>query len=90
MLLVVLFWAGNFTAAKIAFDEASIRSAFTALRFALAAVVLWFVVRWAEGPARLPRGAFWPLVGARRHRQHASTRSVSWRDWSAPPPPRVR
>jgi drug/metabolite transporter (DMT)-like permease len=62
MLLVVLFWAGNFTAAKIAFDDHFDAPAFTAVRFALASIVLWFVVRWAEGPTRLPRGAFWPLV----------------------------
>jgi len=62
MLLVVLFWAGNFTAAKIAFDDGFAAPAFTAVRFTLAAIILWFVVRWAEGPAKLPRGAFWPLV----------------------------
>lgn len=62
MLLVVLFWAGNFTAAKIAFDDHFAPPAFTAVRFSMAAVVLWFVVRWVEGPARIPRGAFWPLV----------------------------
>ena len=30
MLLVVLFWAGNFTAAKIAFDDGFAAPAFTA------------------------------------------------------------
>lgn len=62
MLLVVLFWAGNFTAAKIAFNDHLDPLAFTALRFVLASAVLWAIVRWAEGPAPLPRGAFWPLV----------------------------
>jgi drug/metabolite transporter (DMT)-like permease len=62
MLLVVLFWAGNFTAAKIAFDDGFAAPAFTAVRFTLAAIILWFIVRWAEGPTRLPKGAFWPLV----------------------------
>jgi drug/metabolite transporter (DMT)-like permease len=61
MLLVVLFWAGNFTAAKIAFTQLD-PLAFTALRFVLASVVFWMVVHVAEGPARLPYGAFWPLV----------------------------
>lgn len=62
MLLVVLFWAGNFTAAKISFDDHFSPPAFTAVRFTLASVVLWFVVRWVEKPGPLPRGAFWPLV----------------------------
>ncbi|MGH7594591.1 MAG: DMT family transporter [Gemmatimonadales bacterium] len=62
MWLVVLFWSGNFTAAKIAFDNHFDPPAFTAVRFTLAAIVLWFVVRRVEGPSRLPSGAFWPLV----------------------------
>jgi drug/metabolite transporter (DMT)-like permease len=62
MLLVVLFWAGNFTAAKIAFNDHLDPLAFTALRFVLASVVLWAIVRWAEGPAPLPPDAIWPLV----------------------------
>ena len=62
MLLVVLFWAGNFTAAKIAFNGHLDPTAFTALRFVLATVVLWAIVRWAERPAPLPRGALWRLV----------------------------
>lgn len=61
MLLLVVFWAGNFTAAKVAFTQLD-PLAFTAIRFALGAVVLWGVVRILEGPTRLPRGAFWPLV----------------------------
>jgi drug/metabolite transporter (DMT)-like permease len=62
MLLVVLFWAGNFSAAKIAFNGHLDPAAFTALRFVLATVVLWGIVRWVEGPVPLPPGAFWPLV----------------------------
>lgn len=62
MLLVVLFWAGNFTAAKLAFEQHLDPTAFTAIRFVLASIVLWVVVRVVEGPAPLPRGAFWPLV----------------------------
>ena len=62
MLLVVLFWAGNFTAAKIAFNGHFDPLAFTAIRFALGSAVLWLVVRWAERPAPLPHGAFWRLV----------------------------
>jgi drug/metabolite transporter (DMT)-like permease len=61
MLFVVLFWAGNFTAAKIAFTQLD-PLAFTALRFLIASTVFWMVVRVVEGPAPLPRGAFWQLV----------------------------
>ena len=62
LLLVVLFWAGNFTAAKIAFRDHFDPLAFTAIRFVIGSVVLWALVRWYEGPTRLPPGAFWPLV----------------------------
>src|ERR1700690_2786554 len=61
MLLVVLFWAGNFTASKIAFKELD-PLAFTALRFVIASVVLWGVVRWVEGPTKLPPGALVRLI----------------------------
>ena len=61
MLLVVVFWAGNFTAAKLAFNHLD-PLAFTALRFVLASAVLWAIVRWVEGPAPLPAGALWPLI----------------------------
>ena len=61
MLLVVLFWGGNFTAVKLAFTQLD-PLAFTAMRFAIGSVVLWWVVRWLEHPAPLPPGAFWPLV----------------------------
>jgi drug/metabolite transporter (DMT)-like permease len=54
MLLVTLFWGGNFTAMKLAFGQIE-PLAFTALRFALASVVLWMIVRHFEGPRRLPR-----------------------------------
>ena len=61
MLLVVLFWAGNFTASKIAFKELD-PLAFTALRFSIASVVLWGVVRWVEGPSKLPPGVLVRLI----------------------------
>lgn len=54
MLLVVLFWAGNFTATKVAFTELG-PLAFTAMRFALATAVIWFIVRRVEGPGPIPR-----------------------------------
>jgi drug/metabolite transporter (DMT)-like permease len=62
MLLVVLFWGGNFTATKIAFTEIP-PLAFTALRFVVATAILAWLVRRVEGPARpLPSGAAWRLV----------------------------
>lgn len=62
MLLVTLFWGGNFTATKLAFTQIE-PLAFTAIRFTLATVVLWAIVRMVEGPPQpLPPGTFWPLV----------------------------
>jgi drug/metabolite transporter (DMT)-like permease len=56
MLLVTLFWGGNFTATKIAFTEIP-PLAFTGLRFALATLVLWLIVGRLEGHRPLPPGA---------------------------------
>lgn len=61
LLLVTVFWGGNFTATKLAFTEIE-PLAFTAIRFVLASVVLWWIVRKVEGPAPLPPRTFWPLV----------------------------
>ncbi|MEO5799648.1 MAG: DMT family transporter, partial [Gemmatimonadales bacterium] len=61
MVLVTLFWGGNFTATKLAFTQIE-PLAFTALRFVLATVVIWFIVRRVEGPAPLPPGTLWPLI----------------------------
>jgi drug/metabolite transporter (DMT)-like permease len=61
MLLVVLFWAGNFTATKVAFTEIG-PLAFTALRFSLAAVVIWLIVRRVERPAPMPRQHIFRLI----------------------------
>lgn len=61
MLLVTLFWGGNFTATKLAFTQIE-PLAFTALRFTLATVVIWCIVHRVEGPAPLPKGTFWPLI----------------------------
>jgi drug/metabolite transporter (DMT)-like permease len=61
LLLVVLFWAGNFTAAKISFSQLD-PLAFTAIRFALGAAVLWIVVRAVEGNRPLPPHALRPLI----------------------------
>ena len=61
MLLVTLFWGGNFTATKLAFTQIE-PLAFTALRFLLATAVIWLIVRRVEGPAPLPPGALGPLI----------------------------
>jgi drug/metabolite transporter (DMT)-like permease len=61
MLLVVLFWAGNFTVMKIGFTELP-PLAFNAIRFSLASVVLWAIVRRVEGSHPLPRGTLGPLI----------------------------
>ncbi len=61
MLLLVVFWAGNFTAAKLAFTQLD-PLAFTAMRFSFASVVLWIIVRSTEGPTRLPRRALGRLI----------------------------
>jgi drug/metabolite transporter (DMT)-like permease len=61
MLLVALFWGGNFTATKLAFSQLP-PLAFNALRFTLGSLVLWAIVRRIEGRAPLPAGTFWPLV----------------------------
>lgn len=61
MLLVVIFWAGNFTATKVAFDTIA-PLAFTALRFVAGSLLLWLIVRRTEGEAPLPRGVMSRLV----------------------------
>lgn len=61
MILVTLFWGGNFTATKIAFTEIP-PLAFTALRFMIATAVLWVIVGRLEGRKPLPPGAFKRLL----------------------------
>ncbi len=61
MLLVTLLWGGNFTATKIAFKELD-PLAFTALRFVIAAAVLWLIVRKFEGGLPRPPRTLWPLI----------------------------
>jgi drug/metabolite transporter (DMT)-like permease len=57
MLLVCLIWGINFSVTKIAIAEIPALP-FTAVRFTLASVLLWAVVRVVEGPARIG-GAAW-------------------------------
>lgn len=61
MLAVAVFWAGNFTATKVAFETIP-PLAFTAVRFAAGSVLLWWIVRRTEGDARPDRATLWRLV----------------------------
>ncbi|HJX87505.1 MAG TPA: DMT family transporter, partial [Gemmatimonadales bacterium] len=61
MLAVVLIWGLNFSVTKGAFDTFP-PLAFTAVRFAIASVVLMLLVRRVEGAGRLPDGALVRLV----------------------------
>lgn len=61
MLLVCLIWGFNFSITKSAFDQIP-PLAFTAVRFAISSLLLWVVLRVAEGPAKLPPGALRRLV----------------------------
>jgi len=61
MLLVCLIWGLNFSVTKAAFDQIP-PLPFTAVRFIIASLLLWLVVRAVEGPARLPPGALRLLI----------------------------
>lgn len=54
LLLVVLFWAFNVTAAKVALGE-MLPLAFNMIRFAGAALLLLAAARWREGSIRIAR-----------------------------------
>ncbi len=61
MLLTTLFWGGNFTASKVAFEEIP-PLAFTAVRFLLGAILLWVIVRRTEGRVKIPAEMILPLT----------------------------
>jgi drug/metabolite transporter (DMT)-like permease len=61
MLLVCLIWGLNFGVTKSAFDQIP-PLPFTAIRFIVASLLLWPVLRMVEGPARLPPGALKHLI----------------------------
>ncbi|HMH55348.1 MAG TPA: DMT family transporter, partial [Gemmatimonadales bacterium] len=61
MLLVCLIWGLNFSVTKIALDQIP-PLPFTAIRFAAASLLLWLVLRLAEGPAQIPSGGLKKLV----------------------------
>jgi drug/metabolite transporter (DMT)-like permease len=52
MLVVCLIWGVNFSVTKLAIGQMPALP-FTAIRFALASLLLWLVVRLTEGPAEL-------------------------------------
>lgn len=60
MLLVVLIWGGNFTATKVALQQLP-PLPFTALRFAVASLLLLALLFHREG-VRLPRRDTWPAL----------------------------
>jgi drug/metabolite transporter (DMT)-like permease len=61
MLLVCLIWGVNFSVTKIAIGLIPALP-FTAVRFTLASLLLWVIVRMVEGPARLDRAAWRRLI----------------------------
>ncbi len=61
MLLVCLIWGVNFSVTKVAIAQMP-ALAFTAIRFALASLLLWAVLRVTEKPATLPAAALRRLV----------------------------
>jgi drug/metabolite transporter (DMT)-like permease len=61
MLLVCLIWGLNFSVTKYAIEQIP-PLPFTAIRFAAASVLLWVILRLAEGPRPLPPGGLKKLV----------------------------
>jgi|SRR5215213_215471 drug/metabolite transporter (DMT)-like permease len=61
MLAVCLIWGVNFSVTKLALGQIPALP-FTAIRFTLASVLLWFVLRATEGRAELPSGQVRRLV----------------------------
>jgi drug/metabolite transporter (DMT)-like permease len=61
VLIVMVFWAGNFIVVKSAVGILP-PVGFTFLRFSLAAATLFILLRWREGAIRLPREDFAALV----------------------------
>ena len=61
MLLVCLIWGVNFGVTKLAIGQIP-PLPFTAIRFAIASLVLWIVLRITEGPLALPAATVRRLV----------------------------
>lgn len=62
MLLVTLIWGGNFSVSKFALTQLPVLS-FSAIRFLVASLCLWIIVRLREPRAATPRPVLWRLVG---------------------------
>lgn len=62
MGLVTLIWGGNFSVSKYALSHLPVMT-FSAVRFLLASLLLWVIVRLLEPPARLPARAVWRIIG---------------------------
>ena len=61
MLLVCLIWGVNFSVTKLAIAQMPALP-FTAIRFAIASLLLWLVLRAIEGPVAVPPAAMRRLV----------------------------
>jgi drug/metabolite transporter (DMT)-like permease len=61
MLLVCLIWGLNFSVTKIALEQIP-PLPFTAIRFTAASLLLWVVLRLAEGPTQVPPAGVKRLV----------------------------
>ena len=61
MLLVVLFWGGNFTFTKLAFVDIP-PLAFNAVRFTIGSAMLWLLLQWLEPEGETPRELWGRLV----------------------------
>lgn len=61
MLIVCLIWGLNFSITKLALQEIP-PLPFTAVRFVIASILLWLVVRLIEGPEKIPAQGLKTLV----------------------------
>jgi drug/metabolite transporter (DMT)-like permease len=61
MLATVLFWGGNFTAAKLALPFIP-PLAFTAIRFTIGTGLLWLILQRLEPEHALPPGMGWSVI----------------------------
>jgi len=61
MLLVCLIWGANFSVMKGAFSYLP-PLAFTAVRFIIACLLLYLLLRWRNGTVAMPRGLGWRMV----------------------------
>jgi drug/metabolite transporter (DMT)-like permease len=62
MLTVCLIWGLNFSVTKLALAQIP-PLPFTAVRFIVSSLLLWLILRVAEGPVQLPRRTLWLLIG---------------------------